>query len=102
MTISKTDIKNIEKINSLRFIPSEKMTTEEMFELAEKISEKFSPSEDDNILIERDYEVKSMHFNNGYFRLNFPNNDENVMELVKNLERKSKFSVKLNGRTEKD
>jgi hypothetical protein len=102
LTVSKTDIKNIEKIeikfNSLRFIPSEEMATEEMFELADKILEKFSLSEKDNILIERDYKVKSIHFNNGYFRLNFPSNDGNVMELAKNLQKKSGFSVKLNGK----
>lgn len=102
LTINKSSIENIEsveiKFNSLRFIPSEKMTSEEMFELADKICEKFSLSENDNILIERNYEVKSIHFNNGYFRLNFPNNDENVMELAKNLQKKSGFSVKLNGK----
>lgn len=102
LTINKSSIENIEsvqiKFNSLRFIPSEKMTSEEMFELADKICEKFSLSENDNILIERDYEVKSIHFNNGYFRLNFPSNDGNVMELAKNLQKKSGFSVKLNGK----
>jgi hypothetical protein len=102
LTINKSSIENIEsvkiKFNSLRFIPSEKMTSEEMFELADKICEKFSLSENDNILIERDYEVKSIHFNNGYFRLTFPSNDGNVMELAKNLQKKSGFSVKLNGK----
>lgn len=68
-----------------------------MFELADDILKKTSLSEDDNILIERDYEVKSIHFNNGYFRLNFPSNDGNVMELAKNLQKKSGFLVKLNG-----
>lgn len=101
LTINKSSIENIEsvkiKFNSLRFIPSEKMTSEEMFELADDILKKTSLSEDDNILIERDYEVKSIHFNNGYFRLNFPSNDGNVMELAKNLQKKSGFSVKLNG-----
>ena len=71
------------------------MTFEEMFELAEKICEKFSLSENDNILIERDYKVKSIHFNNGYFRLNFEKVDKNIMKLAENLEKKSGFSVKL-------
>lgn len=102
LTINKSSIENIEsveiKFNSLRFIPTEKMTSEEMFELADRICEKFNLSENDNILIERDYEIKSIHFNNGYFRLNFPSNDGNVMELAKNLQKKSGFSVKLNGK----
>ena len=101
LTVCKTGIKNIEKIkikfNSLCFTPLDEITTEEMFELADKILENFSLSEDDNILIERDYNVKSIHFNNGYFRLNFPSNDGNVMELAKNLQKKNGFSVKLNG-----
>lgn len=101
LAINKSSIENIEsveiKFNSLRFIPTEKMTSEEMFELADKICKKFRLSENDNILIERDYNVKSIHFNNGYFRLNFPNNDGNVMELAKNLQKKSGFLVKLNG-----
>lgn len=101
LTIKKSGIKNIESVeirfNSLLFIPIEKMTFEEMFELAEKICEKFSLSENDNILIERDYKVKSIHFNNGYFRLNFPSNDGNVMKLAENLQKKSGFLVKLNG-----
>lgn len=102
LTINKSGIKNIEKIkikfNSLCFTPLNEITTEEMFELADDIFKKTSLSEDDNILIERDYEVKSIHFNNGYFRLNFPSNDGNVMELAKNLQKKSGFSVKLNGK----
>ena len=102
LTVSKTDIKNIEKIeikfNSLCFVPSEEMTVEEMFGIADKILEKFSLSEDDNILIERDYNVKSIHFNNGYFRLNFEKADKNIMNLSENLQRKSEFSVKLNGK----
>lgn len=102
LTINKSGIKNIEKIkikfNSLCFTPLNEITTEEMFELADDILKKTSLSEDDNILIERDYEVKSIHFNNGYFRLNFPSNDGNVMELAKNLQKKSGFSVKLNGK----
>lgn len=102
LTINKSSIENIEsvkiKFNSLRFIPSEKMISEEMFELTDRICEKFNLSENDNILIERDYEIKSIHFNNGYFRLNFEKVDKNVMELAKNLEKKSGFSVKLNGK----
>lgn len=102
LTINKSSIENIEsvkiKFNSLRFIPSEKMTSEEMFELTDRICEKFNLSENDNILIERNYEIKSIHFNNGYFRLNFEKVDKNVMELAKNLEKKSGFSVKLNGK----
>lgn len=99
LTIKKSGIKNMEsvkiKFNSLCFIPSEKMTSEEMFELADKICEKFSLSGNDNILIERDYKVKSIHFNNGYFRLNFEKVDKNIMKLAENLEKKSGFSVKL-------
>ena len=95
MTIKKSGIKNMEsvkiKFNSLHFIPSEKMASEEMFELANKILEKFSLSGNDNILIEKDYKIRSVHFNNGYFRLNF----EKIIELAKNLEKKSGFSVKL-------
>ena len=83
------------KFNSLRFIPSEKMTSEEMFELADKICEKFNLSGNNNILIERDYKIKSIHFNNGYFRLNFEKVDKNIMKLTENLEKKSGFSVKL-------
>lgn len=99
LTIRKSGIKNIEsieiKFNSLRFIPTEKMTSEEMFELADKICKKFRLSENDNILIERDYKIRSVHFNNGYFRLNFEKVDKNIMELAENLEKKSGFSVKL-------
>lgn len=102
LTVCKTDIKNIEKIkikfNSLCFTPLHEITTEEMFELADKILEKFSLSEDDNILIERDYNVKSIHFNNGYFRLNFEKVDEGIMNLSENLQRRSGFLVKLNGK----
>lgn len=102
LTISKASIKNIEKIeikfNSLCFTPSEEMTSEEMFGLADKILEKFSLSEDDNILIERDYEVKSIHFNKGYFRLNFEKVDENITNLSENLGKRSGFPVKLNGK----
>lgn len=102
MTINKSGIENIESVeirfNSLLFIPTEKMTSEEMFELTDRICEKFNLSENDNILIERDYKIKSIHFNNGYFRLNFEKVDKNVMELAKNLEKKSGFSVKLNGK----
>ena len=101
LTIRKSGIKNIEsieiKFNSLRFIPTEKMTSEEMFELADKICKKFRLSENDNILIERDYKIRSVHFNNGYFRLNFEKVDKNIMELAENLEKKNGFSVKLNG-----
>ena len=96
LTINKSSIENIEsveiKFNSLRFMPSEKMTSEEMFELADKILEKFNLSEDDNILIERDYKIKSIHFNNGYLRLNFEKVDENIMKLAQNLEKKRIFS----------
>lgn len=99
LTIKKSGIKNMEsveiKFNSLRFIPSEKMTSEEMFELADKICEKFNLSGNNNILIERDYKIKSIHFNNGYFRLNFEKVDKNIMKLTENLEKKSGFSVKL-------
>ena len=102
MTINKSGIENIESVeirfNSLLFIPTEKMTSEEMFELTDRICEKFNLSENDNILIERDYKIKIIHFNNGYFRLNFEKVDKNVMELAKNLEKKSGFSVKLNGK----
>jgi hypothetical protein len=102
LTINKSGIENIESVeirfNSLLFIPTEKMTSEEMFELTDRICEKFNLSENDNILIERDYKIKSIHFNNGYFRLNFEKVDKNVMELAKNLEKKSGFSVKLNGK----
>jgi hypothetical protein len=102
LTINKSSIENIEsveiKFNSLRFIPSEKMTSEEMFELADKILENFSLSEDDNILIERDYNVKSIHFNNGYFRLNFEKVNEDIMNLSENLKKISGFPVKLNGK----
>ena len=101
LTIKKSGIKNMEsveiKFNSLHFIPSEKMTSEEMFELADKICKKFRLSENDNILIERDYKIRSVHFNNGYFRLNFEKVDKNIMELAENLEKKNGFSVKLNG-----
>ena len=68
-----------------------------MFELADKICKKFRLSENDNILIERDYKIRSVHFNNGYFRLNFEKVDKNIMELAENLEKKNGFSVKLNG-----
>lgn len=99
LTIRKSGIKNIEsveiKFNSLRFLPSEKMTSKEMFELADKICEKFSLSGNDNILIERDYKIRSVHFNNGYFRLNFEKINENIMKLAENLEKKSGFSVRL-------
>lgn len=102
LTVCKTGIKNIEKIkikfNSLCFTPLDEITTEEMFELADKILENFSLSEDDNILIERDYNVKSIHFNNGYFRLNFEKVNEDIMNLSKNLKKISGFPVKLNGK----
>lgn len=101
LTINKSGIKNIEKIkikfNSLCFTPLNEITTEEMFELADDILKKNSLSEDDNILIERDYKIRSVHFNNGYFRLNFEKVDKNIMELAENLEKKNGFSVKLNG-----
>lgn len=61
------------------------------------ICKKFRLSENDNILIERDYKIRSVHFNNGYFRLNFEKVDKNIMELAENLEKKNGFSVKLNG-----
>lgn len=102
LTVCKTGIKNIEKIkikfNSLCFTPLDEITTEEMFELADKILENFSLSEDDNILIERDYNVKSIHFNNGYFRLNFEKVNEDIMNLSENLKKISGFPVKLNGK----
>lgn len=100
LTINKSGIKNIEKIkikfNSLCFTPLNEITTKKMFELADKICEKFNLSGNNNILIERDYKIKSIHFNNGYFRLNFEKADENIMKLAQNLEKKSGFSVKLN------
>ena len=100
MTINKSGIKNIEKIkikfNSLCFTPLNEITTKKMFELADKICEKFNLSGNNNILIERDYKIKSIHFNNGYFRLNFEKVDENIMKLAQNLGKKSGFSVKLN------
>lgn len=44
MTINKSGIENIESVeirfNSLLFIPTEKMTSEEMFELTDRICEK--------------------------------------------------------------
>ena len=102
LTVCKTGIKNIEKIkikfNSLCFTSLDEITTEEMFELADKILENFSLSEDDNILIERDYNVKSIHFNNGYFRLNFEKVNEDIMNLSENLKKISGFPVKLNGK----
>lgn len=102
LTINKSGIKNIEKIkikfNSLCFTPLNEITTEEMFELADDILKKTSLSEDDNILIERDYNVKSIHFNNGYFRLNFEKVNEDIMNLSENLKKISGFPVKLNGK----
>lgn len=92
---------NIEKIslgkNQMNIKPSIKMTDKEMFEIAKKIESIFPLWKNDNILIEIS-ENRSIHFNEGYWRIFFENEEE-VMNDVLELKQNDKYEVKLNGKT---
>lgn len=92
---------NIEKIflgkNQMNITPSKKITDKEMFELAKKIENIFPLWKNDNILIEVS-ENRSIHFNEGYWRMFFENEEE-IMNDVLELKQNGKYEVKLNGKT---
>lgn len=92
---------NIKKIflgkNQMNITPSKKITDKEMFEIAKKIENIFPLWENDNILIEVS-EKRSIHFNEGYWRMFFEN-EEVVMSDVLELKQNGKYEVKLNGKT---
>lgn len=92
---------NIKKIflgkNQMNITPSKKITDKEMFEIAKKIENIFPLWENDNILIEVS-EKRSIHFNEGYWRMFFEN-EEVVMSDVLELKENGKYEVKLNGKT---
>lgn len=92
---------NIEKIslgkNQMNITPSKKITDKEMFELAKKIENIFPLWENDNILIEVS-ENRSIHFNEGYWRMFFESEEE-IMNDVLELKQNGKYEVKLNGKT---
>ena len=78
-------------------IIADKMTDKEMFEIAKKIESIFPLWKNDNILIEVS-ENRSIHFNEGYWRMFFENEEE-IMNDVLELKQNGKYEVKLNGKT---